>query len=151
MTPRCGPANPEIALTAADFRIRAANLAAATQALRADAQWSYDATVERNEKLAVRDKPTLPLPDPHVESVEAVFQDLGFTVARDRAGGIRLTGFTGSTKNEGLIINALRAVAPHVQSRSSLTWETSDGSSWEDYFFRKKLRVREISGPFDMT
>lgn len=150
MIPRKPAEGREIKLVTADFRIRAANLDAATRALRDDAQYGYDWTVRRNEKLAVRDRPSLPLPGTHVESVEAVFEALGFTIARDRAGGVRLTDFTGSADDEGVIINALRAVAPHVESRSSLTWEANDGSSWEEHFFRKKLRVRDFRGPFDM-
>lgn len=140
----------EIKLTNVGFRIRAANLAAATQALRADAQEGYDSTVRRNEKLAAVNKPPLPLPDTHVESVEATFQSLGFTIARDRAGGMRLTGFEGTADSQGLIINALRAVAAHVETHSYLRWEASNGSVWEDRFTRKKLRVREINPPFGM-
>lgn len=150
MIPRKPAERREIKLVTASFRICAANLDAATQALRNDAQYGYDWTIRRNEKLAARDRPSLPLPDAHVESVEAAFEALGFTIARDRAGGMRLTGFTGSADDEGLIINALRAVAPYVESRSALTWESNDGSSWEEYFFRKKLRVRDFSGPLDM-
>lgn len=150
MIPRKPAERRAITLVKANFRIRATNLDAATQALRDDAQYGYDWTVRRNEKLAARDRPPLPLPDTYVESVEAVFEALGFTIARDRAGGMHLTGFTGSADDEGLIINALRAVAPHVESHSALTWEANDGSSWEEYFLRRKLRVRDFNGPHDM-
>lgn len=140
----------EIKLVAAQFRIKAANLGAALAALRDDAQYGHKWTVRRNEQLAARGKLTLPLPATHVESVEAAFETLGFTVSRDRAGDIRLTGFSGGIDAQGDIINALRAVAPHVETNSSLTWESSDGRSWEDRFFRRKLRVREISEPRDL-
>lgn len=150
MTAQTTPETPGLTLVTADFRIRAAHLEAATQALRDDAQRWHCWTVRRNEKLAARGRPTLPLPDTHVESVESTFRGLGFTITHDRAGGLRLTGFSGSPENQVLIIDALRAVEKQVESRSSLTWEMNDGSSWEDWFFRKKMRVRDISGPFDM-
>lgn len=140
----------ELRLVTADFRIRAANLDAATQALRDNAQRWRDWTVRRNEKLASRGKPLLDVPSTVVESVEAVFRDLGFVIGHDRAGGLRLTGFKGNHEDLGLIIDALRAVEKQVESRSSLTWEVSDGSAWEDRFFRKQMRVRDFSGPLDM-
>lgn len=139
-----------LTLTTCDFRIRAANLDAATEALRVAAKQRHEWAADHNAKLAARGRAELPLPDTRVESVEAVFRDLGFTTGHDRAGGLRLKGFTGDLDSLGPATDALRAVEGLAESRSSLTWDTSDGAAWEYWFFRKRMQVRDLRGPLDM-